>query len=227
MKTTILSGPCHVDAALFGIGLSYGLTSGMKCDAAFRKSPVYKRLETVSRKLCRMQGGHNKFLETITLALDITAPRYWWQEFDTYRAGVTKQSESTIHTIMARDLTGDDFEGGMCEYVTDVLNDIRNDYLKADAKDDGEKKKNCFMDMKSILPEGFLQRRIVTLNLKALQNMYIQRANHRLPEWQQFFRDIAADLAAVSPHAGNALWWTFDWKYDAVTGETEIPEERE
>lgn len=227
MKTTILSGPCHVDEALFGIGLSYGLTSGMKCDAAFRKSPAYRQLETVSRKLCHMQGGHNKFLETITLAFDITAPRYWWQEFDTYRAGVTKQSESTMHTIMARDLADDDFEGGTFDHILEELNAIRRDYLKAEAEGDEEEKTRCFMDMKNALPEGFLQRRIVMLNLKALQNMYMQRKNHRLPEWRQFFRDIATDLAAVSPYADNALWWTFGWKYDAETGEIEIPNEKE
>lgn len=227
MRTEIISGPIFVDDALFGIGLSYGLTSGLKCDAAFRKSPAYRQLEIVSRKLCHMQGGHNKFLETITLALDITAPRYWWQEFDTYRAGVTKQSESTMHTIMARDLTSDDFEGGASDHILEELNAIRRDYLKAEAEGDEGGKTHCFMGMKNALPEGFLQRRVVMLNLKALQNMYMQRKNHRLPEWRQFFRDIATDLAADSPYADNALWWTFGWKYDAETGEIEISNEKE
>ena len=191
MKTTILSGPCHVDDALFGIGLSYGLTSEMKCDAAFRKSPVYKQLEQVSRKLAHMQGGHNKFLETITITLDITAPRYWWQEFDTYRAGVTKQSESTMHTIMSRELT---------------------DEVAIDANDEAEKKR-CFMDMKSALPEGFLQRRIVCLNLKALQNMFIQRRAHRLPEWHRFFEDIIAGIYDTSPHDELTLYYVFGNDY--------------
>lgn len=226
MKTTILSGPCHTDEALFGIGLSYGLTSNMRCDAAFRKSSTYRQLETISRKLCRMQGGHNKFLEAITLALDITAPRYWWQEFDTYRAGVTKQSESTMHTIMARDLANADFEGGIVGHVLEEINATRADYIKAEKEGDEAEKTHCFMDMKQLLPEGFLQRRIVMLNLKALQNMYMQRKNHRLPEWRQFFRDIATNLAAASPHADNVLWWTFGWKYDAETGEIEIPNEK-
>ena len=219
MKTTILSGPCFVDEALFGIGLSYGLTSGMTCDATFRKSPTYKQLEKVSRRLCHQMGGHNKFLETITLTLDITAPRYWWQEFDTYRAGVTKQSESTMHTIMARDLTDEDFEGGTFTHILEELNAIRRDYIKAEDVHDEAEKKRCFMDMKNALPEGFLQRRIVCLNLKALQNMFIQRRAHRLPEWRQFFRDTAADLVRLSPHADNVLWWTFMWSYDRETGE--------
>lgn len=227
MNVEILSGPCHVDEALFGIGLSYGLTSSMKCDAAFRKSPTYKRLETVSRKLCHMQGGHNKFLETITLTIDIRAPRYWWQEFDTYRAGVTKQSESTIHTLTARDLSDEDFEGGIFDLILVELNALRREYLKAEAEGDEKEKKRCFMEMKNLLPEGFLQRRVVTLNLKTLQNMYMQRKNHRLQGWGQFFFDIALDLATHSPYADNVLWWTFGWKYDAATEEIEIPKEGE
>ena len=227
MKTSVISGPCFVDEALFGIGLSYGLTGGMTCDAAFRKSPVYKQLEKVSKKLAHQQGGHNKFLETITLTLDITAPRYWWQEFDTYRVGVTKQSESTMHTIMARELTDDDFEGGTFDHILEELNAIRRDYFIAEDTHDEAEKKRCFMDMKNALPEGFLQRRIVCLNLKALQNMYMQRKNHRLPEWQQFFKDIAADLAAVSPYADNVLWWAFGWKYDDETKAIEILNEKE
>ena len=224
MKTEIISGPCFVDEALFGIGLSYGLTSGMTCNAAFRKSPTYKQLEQVSRKLSHMQGGHNKFLETVTMTLDITAPRYWWQEFDTYRVGVTKQSESTMHTIMSRELNPEDFERGINMKTWQYLIEQRSAYL--DEKDP-ERKERLFFTMKNDLPEGFLQRRIVCLNLKALQNMYMQRKNHRLPEWRQFFKGIAADLAAVSPYADNVLWWTFGWIYNPETDTIEIPETKE
>lgn len=213
MKTSIISGPTFVDEALFGIGLSYGLTSNMVCDAAFRKSPVYKQLETVSKKLAHQQGGHNKFLETITLTLDIIAPRYWWQEFDTYRVGVSKQSESTMHTIMARELTDDDFEGGTFDHILDELNAIRDDYLAAKEKGDAEEERRCFLDMKSALPEGFLQRRIVVLNLKSLQNMFMQRRTHRLPEWHNFFESLSADLA-VSPYCALAHWYIFRIDFD-------------
>lgn len=205
MKTSIISGPIFVDDALFGIGLSYGLTSDMFCDAAFRKSPTYKQLVTVSKKLAHMQGGHNKFLETITLTLDVKAPRYWWQEFDTYRVGVTKQSESTIHTIMARELTDDDFEGGTFAHFLEELNAIREDYI---ATEDDEEKQAAFDDMKSALPEGYLQRRVVCLNLKTLQNIYRQRKNHKLPQWHMFFKDIANDLRE-SPYAELVLWYIF------------------
>ena len=205
MKTSVISGPIFVDDALFGIGLSYGLTSDMLCDAAFRKSPAYKQLVAVSKKLAHMQGGHNKFLETITLTLDVKAPRFWWQEFDTYRVGVTKQSESTIHTIMAREIEDDDFESEMFYDFLDELNAIRRDYLAAK---DETYKQACFDDMKSALPEGYLQRRIVCLNLKTLQNIYRQRKNHKLPQWHMFFKDIANDLQE-SPYAELALWYIF------------------
>lgn len=205
MKTSIISGPIFVDDALFGIGLSYGLTSDMLCDAAFRKSPVYKQLVAVSKKLAHMQGGHNKFLETITLTLDVKAPRFWWQEFDTYRVGVTKQRESTIHTIMAREIEPEDFEGGMYTDFLDELNAIRATYL--DTKDEACKQ-TCFNDMKSALPEGYLQRRIVCLNLKTQQNIYHQRKNHKLPQWHIFFKDIAESLKD-SPYAELVLWYVF------------------
>lgn len=204
MQTAIISGPIFVDDALFGIGLSYGKTSNMKCDAAFRKSPVYRQLESVSRKLAHMPGGHNKFLETITLTLDINAPRYWWQEFDTYRIGVTKQSESTIHTIMSRNLTEDDFEGGMWPEFLGKLNDTRHRYLT----EEGEDKEDRFNDMKAVLPEGFMQRRVVCLNLKALQGIYNQRKNHRLPQWRFFFNDINAALE-VTPYADLVRYYIF------------------
>lgn len=199
MQTRIISGPEFVTEALFGIGLSFGLTSDIEHVHKLKDTPAYERLMKVARGLAHKQGGHNKFLETIMFTLDIRAPRFWWQEFDTYRAGVSKQSESTMHTIMAREITDDDFEDGMFEHITDELNAIRRDYLQAEADGDEEEKMRCFMDMKAALPEGFLQRRIVVMNLKSLQNMYMQRKNHRLPQWHQFFDEIRRQLEECAP----------------------------
>lgn len=199
MQTRIISGPEFVTEALFGIGLSFGLTSGIKSVAKLKGAPEYSRLMKVARGLAHKQGGHNKFLETIMFTLDIDAPRYWWSQFDTYRVGISKQSESTMHTIMAREITDDDFEDGMFEHITEELNAIRSDYLKAEAEGDEEAKTRCFMDMKAALPEAFLQRRIVVVNLKTLQNMYMQRKNHRLPQWREFFEDIRRQLEECTP----------------------------
>lgn len=199
MQTRIISGPEFVTEALFGIGLSFGLTSDIEYVMQLKDTPAYDRLMKVARGLAHKQGGHNKFLETIMFTLDIDAPRYWWSQFDTYRVGISKQSESTMHTIMAREITDDDFEDGMFEHITEELNAIRSDYLKAEAEGDEEAKTRCFMDMKAALPEAFLQRRIVVVNLKTLQNMYMQRKNHRLPQWHKFFEDISAQLEERAP----------------------------
>ena len=157
----------------------------------FIKNPIRIKCEEAARKLAHMQGGHNKFLETITLILEIKAPRYWWQEFDTYRVGVTKQSESTIHTITKKALGWNDFEDGTSQLIINLCNDIREKYNNA--TDTGEKNR-LFFKLKANLPESFFQRRVVSLNVKTLQNMYNQRKNHKLPQWKTFFSAIAEDL---------------------------------
>lgn len=206
MKTKITSGPAFIYDALLGLGLSYGLTSDMSIETLIKCTNVSNKLFVVAKKLAWQQGGHNKFLETITLCLDIKAPRYWWQEFDTYRVGVTKQSESTIHTIMQKEFTQDDFQGVTEPAIIRIMNTYRREYLEVIARDAN----NPYMlrDLKNILPEGYLQRRIVTLNLKTLQNMYVQRKDHKLREWHWFFDGIKSDLE-VSPYYDFVMWCLF------------------
>ena len=170
--------------ALFGIGLSYGITSTYKSRIALHLyDDLYDKLLKTADKLAHKQGGHNKFLESINISLDITAPRYWWSEFDTYRVGVTKQSESTIHTLGKRDLTADDFEHNLPFDILTIFNNIIDRYRCTENK---KEKETLFLTLKNLLPEGYLQRRIVVLNAKTLQNIIAQRINHRLPEWKQF-----------------------------------------
>ena len=172
------------NTALFGIGLSYGITSTYKsCTALHLYNDLYNKLLKIADTLAHKQGGHNKFLESINISLDITAPRYWWSEFDTYRVGVTKQSESTIHTLGKRDLTADDFEHNLPFDILTIFNNIIDRYRCTENK---KEKENLFLTLKNLLPEGYLQRRIVVLNAKTLQNIIAQRINHRLPEWKQF-----------------------------------------
>lgn len=151
-----------IEEALLGLSLSHN-------------QPVEKMREVADR-LAHKDGGHNKFLESIVVWLDITAPRYWWQQEATYRAGITRQSESTMHTIMRRPLTREGFEGDVALGTLVLL----NHYIKQ-----GE-----FDKVKCNLPEGFLQRRIVCTNYKTLRHIIRQRANHRLPEWQLFVSEI-------------------------------------
>lgn len=161
MKVKILE-EAGFDAAMLGLSLSYNAD--------------LERMPARAAALAPFEGGHNKFLESIIVWLDINAPRYWWQQFDTYRIGVTKQSGSTMHTLLARELTEADFSEDTNPYIIDMVNTmIRSGDLNA---------------VKASLPEGFLQRRIVCTNYKALRHIITQREGHKLPEWATFCREI-------------------------------------
>jgi len=163
MKTSIIR-EAGFEEALLGISLSYNSGGDMK---------------VVADKLVKRGGSHSKFLESIAVWLDITAPRYWWSHADTYRVGVTKQSESTMHTIMRRHLVKDDFEGRQ------VLNPhLKSINMSIDRGD--------FDSVKAYLPESFLQRRIVCTNYMTLQRIIRQRRTHELIEWHQFCDDVLA-----------------------------------
>jgi len=139
------------------------------------------RMENRAKQLAPLDMGHNKFLESICVWLDINAPRYWWSQFDTYRIGVTKQSESTMHTLTKRVLTQEDFELPINPVFLGYLNDcIRNGEL---------------VKAKAHLPEAFLQRRIVRTNYKSLRGVVKQRASHKLPEWQVFVQELKKQLS--------------------------------
>ena len=164
---TLMMRECGYEMALLGLSLSY------------KQDP--EKMESVARRLCFIGDGHNKFLESIMIWLDMTAPRYFWQQFDTYRVGVTKQSESTMHTITARLLVQEDFAH---EIPVEHLAHL-NRLIEQRAWD----------QVKWDLPESFLQRRIVCLNYMSLQRIIRQRRNHRLPEWSIFVKDVLALVA--------------------------------
>jgi len=102
---------CGFNPALLGLGLSHGVTSGADYFQFLDNQKEYKRMETVAGRLHKLDGGHNKFLESIQVWIDVIAPRYWWQQMDTYRIGVTKQSESTMHTLIKHEISEEMFEG--------------------------------------------------------------------------------------------------------------------
>ena len=143
----------------------------------------------VSKKLAPVEHGHNKFLESIIVWLDVRGPRYFWQEADTFRLS-TKQSESTMHTLvqelLAVDMTDaaavaeylkENFEADSCS--VEVLVKIRD---AAEAND--------LVMIKKLLPEGFVQRRLWCMSYKTLANIIIQRKKHRLPHWPKFVADV-------------------------------------
>lgn len=183
MKVTILKESGYHEA-LFGLGLSYGITSEMDLiDYDIYSTEwknVWKRLDKIAKKISSKDGGHNKFLESISVWIDLDAPRYFHSQFDTYRVGTTKQSESTMHTITKRELTPEDFEKPILSASLDFLNACI--------------KENCFEAVKSNLPEGFLQRRVVCTNYRVLRNMILQRENHKLKEWKFFCDEIRSQV---------------------------------
>ena len=133
---------------------------------------------------------HRKFMRMIVVYLDITAPLYWWKEFDTYKVGTVANSCSTMHKIAAKEFTLEDFS---CEHLQNswlahlketirLLNEARDAYhwCNTDAK------KDWWWQMIQLLPSSYNQKRTVMLNYEVLANIYKSRKNHKLDEWHTF-----------------------------------------
>jgi len=142
------------------------------------------------------KGGteHRKYLRQIQVWAEITAPRYWWSEYDTYRIGTNANSESTMHTLLKEPFNTSQFEWPPFEGADwDIQAEFNNyiDLLKTvrDRANEltGENKEKMQRILKSMLPESFLQKREVCLNYETLATMYRQRKNHRLPQWSKDF----------------------------------------
>ena len=145
------------------------------------------------------KGGpvHAKYRRMIDVYLDITAPLYWWKEFDTYKVGTVANSCSTMHTLHKRDLTLDDFatdqltgcNKNLLEMVIRNINEARREYIEAP---DADSAKQYWYQMVQLLPSSFLQKRTVKLNYEVLHNIYHSpRYNHKLYEWRVFCEWIA------------------------------------
>lgn len=150
------------EIALEGISLSY-------------KQPI-ANMEAVSRKIFNKEDGSNKFLESIILWIDIVAPRYWWIQMDSYRVGITKQSEATLHSIMNKQVTIDNFEGNIPRNTIERLNQLISE--------------NDLYQLKRELPEAFLQRRIICTNYLTLRRIIRQRRKEYFKEWNLFITEI-------------------------------------
>lgn len=146
----------------------------------------------LAKKLAKAGTDHRKFMRMITVYCDITAPLYWWKEFDTYKVGTVANSCSTMHKIQAKEFTLDDFSHehlsadvsnrsaiGILRLTVQVLNDNRYKYLET-------KNKKYWWQMIQLLPSSYNQRRTVMLNYEVLANIYKSRRNHKLDEWHTF-----------------------------------------
>lgn len=178
-------------------GMRNPLNSWDKSDSAFRMNR-HMALEIdfigandlkLMKQLSKAGSDHGKFLRYINVTVDITAPLYWWKEYDTYKVGTVANSCSTMHKIHDRPLTIDDFShehlmsGALFELgrIIDVINDARAEYVK-----DGQHKKAYWWQMIQLLPTSYNQKRTVQLNYQVLKTMYHARKNHKLNEWHDF-----------------------------------------
>ena len=160
------------------------------------------------KRLCNSGTDHRKFMRMITVYMDITAPLYWWKEFDTYKVGTVANSCSTMHKIADKEFTLEDFShdnlyaeddiSGMyysttaeeeftstdvLKVIIEALNNYRKMYLASKDKKD-------WWQMIQLLPSSYNQRRTVMLNYEVLANMYKSRRNHKLDEWVDFCAEI-------------------------------------
>lgn len=142
--------------------------------------------------LCTAGTDHRKYMRMMNVYMRITAPLYWWKEFDTYKVGTTSNSCSTMHEIHAKEFTLDDFSTEHLsedviekpfKTIINCLNFFRELYINNNDKDD-------WWQMIQLLPSSYNQTRNVMLNYEVLANMYKSRQHHKLDEWREFCETI-------------------------------------
>lgn len=179
------------------------------------------------KRLCNAGTDHRKFMRMIVVYVDITAPLYWWKEFDTYKVGTVANSCSTMHKIADKKFTLEDFScehlfndiyethlyycnikenadfKGTIELIIDVLNNAREWYLET-------KDKKYWWQMIQLLPSSYNQKRTVMLNYEVLANIYKSRRNHKLDEWAE--HDLKKpDSTAQSLYSRDQYFGFCDW----------------
>ena len=151
---------------------------------------------TLMKKLVEAGSDHAKFMRMINVTMDVTAPLYWWKEYDTYRVGTVTNSCSTMHTIANKEFVLDDFSHehltpaaiATIRTVIERLNFARKEFLKGRKSSEFgmPSAKEYWWDMIQLLPSSYNQKRTVQLNYAVLRNMYHARRNHKLDEWRDF-----------------------------------------
>lgn len=178
-------------------GMRNPLNSWEKSDSCWNGEEFVLGLNDLDLMQRLYKGGseHRKYLRQIFVSMDITAPLYWWKEFDTYKVGTVANSCSTMHKIHAKEFSIDDFS---CEHLSCIdigggvgsphqllkntirmLNECRELYLQT-------KDKEYWWQMIQLLPSSYNQKRTVTMNYENVMNMINQRKNHKLDEWRNF-----------------------------------------
>ena len=143
------------------------------------------------RRLTIAGPEHRKWNRMITVTMDITAPLYWWKEYDTYKVATVANSCSTMHKIQAKEFTLDDFSHEhLEEYPKWLLSEVILELNKNRADFNKTKDKDYWWQMIQLLPSSYNQKRTVHLNYETLGAMYRQRKHHKLDEWVEFCRAI-------------------------------------
>ena len=142
----------------------------------------------LAKRLCKAGSDHRKFIRQIFISVDITAPLYWWKEYDTYKVGTVANSCSTMHKIQAKEFVIDDFShehlnsesiNKILMPTIEMLNQYRLKFIET-------KDKDYWWQMIQLLPSSFNQKRTVLLNYEVLANIYKSRKGHKLDEWRTF-----------------------------------------
>lgn len=164
---------------------SYDCDERCKCDCKYIIGINDLQL---MKQLIKAGTDHSKFMRMITVTVDITAPLYWWKEFDTYKVGTVRNSCSTMHKIHEKPFDRCDFSfdkvlGGSNAFINHIiaeLNGYREMYVET-------KRKEYWYTLIQLLPSSYNQRATVQLNYAVLRNMYHSRKNHKLDEWSEGF----------------------------------------
>ncbi len=152
-------------------------------------------------KLAKAGTDHRKYLRQVMVSMDITAPLYWWKEFDTYKVGTVANSTSTMHKIHAKPFGREDFA---CDRMTDdalAVLDAVIAYMESERQRFVEtKEKSAWHNMIQLLPTSYMQMRTVTMNYEVLINMYRARRTHKLAEWHDL-----CDVIRTMPYAKELI----------------------
>lgn len=180
------------------------MNSWAKSDSAYDDKGNYILGENdlaLARKLCRAGSDHRKFVRQFLVSVDITAPLYWWKEFDTYKVATVANSTSTMHKIHAKPFELADFsvdklsDGALAAFRTYM------DYMEATRRRFVETKdKRDWYDLIQLLPSSYNQLRTVTMNYETLINIYYARRAHKLDEWHVF-----CDWIRTLPYADDLI----------------------
>ena len=176
-------------------GMRNPMNSWDKSDSDWLFQEIGENDLALARKLINAGSEHRKFLRQIYVSVDITAPLYWWKEFDTYKVGTVANSCSTMHKIHAKEFTMDDFSHEHLDYISlgylykliDHLNYVREDYIETKSKDK-------WWQMIQLLPSSYNQTRTVTMTYENIYTMRQQRKGHKLDEWRVDFFNWSDEL---------------------------------